>query len=86
MTHWPSSEGNGTQACCSRPHGCNRETGPRLQCQGDSEDLGSPSCSLLLGRKTYLLARGGLWDLEFQCLDFLSLPSRQLNLVVVVVV
>lgn len=58
---------------------------PRLQCQGDSEDLGSPSCSLLLGRKTYLLAQGGLWDLEFQCLDFLSLPSRQLNLVVVVV-
>lgn len=27
-----------------------------------------------------LLARGGLWDLEFQCLDFLSLPSHQLNL------
>lgn len=50
---------------------------PRLQCQGDSEDLGSPSCSLLLGRKTYLLAQGGLWDLEFQCLGFLSLPSHQ---------
>lgn len=28
LTHWPSSEGNGTQACCSWPHGCNRETGP----------------------------------------------------------
>ena len=34
-----------------------------------------------VGRKTYLLALGGLWDLEFQCLDFLSLPSHQLNLV-----
>ena len=45
------------------------------------EDLGFPSCSLPLGRKTYLLAQGGLWDLEFQCLDFLSLPSHQLNLV-----
>lgn len=27
-----------------------------------------------------LLAQGALWDLEFQCLDFLSLPSHQLNL------
>lgn len=45
------------------------------------EDLGFPSCSLPLGRKTYLLAQGALWDLEFQCLDFLSLPSHQLNLV-----
>jgi hypothetical protein len=34
-----------------------------------------------VGRKTYLLALGGLWDLEFQCPDFLSLPSHQLNLV-----
>lgn len=28
-----------------------------------------------------LLAQGGLLDLEFQCLDFLFLPSHQLNLV-----
>lgn len=31
-----------------------------------------------------LLALGGLWDLEFQCPDFLSLPSHQLNLALLV--
>ena len=44
------------------------------------KDLGFPSCSFLLGKKSYLLAQGGLLDLAFQCLDFLYLPSHQLNL------